>query len=45
MTREALVALIGRMLDAKTRNRPPPTSEEEDWLYGSAGFAEPHEHG
>ena len=45
MTRETLEALIGRMLDAETRTTLPPTGEEEDWLYGSAGFTEPDEHG
>lgn len=45
MTRETLEALIGRMLDAETRDTPPPPGEEEDWLYGSAGFTEPDGHG
>lgn len=45
MTRETLEDLIGRMLDAETRNAPPPVGEEGDWLYGSAGFTEPDEHG
>ncbi len=45
MTRETLEALIGRMLDAETRNAPPPVGQEGDWLYGSAGFTEPGEHG
>lgn len=45
MTREGLEALIGRMLDAETRTTPPPTGEEGDWLYGSAGFTEPDGHG
>lgn len=45
MTREMLEVLIGRMLDAETRTTPPPPGEEEDWLYGSAGFTEPDEHG
>ena len=45
MARETLEALIGRMLDAETRDTPPPPGEEGDWLYGSAGFTEPDEHG
>lgn len=45
MTRDTLEALIGRMLDAETRDTPPPAGEEGDWLYGSAGFTDPDEHG
>ena len=45
MTHEALEALIGRMLDAEKRETPPPAGEEGDWLYGSAGFTEPDQHG
>lgn len=45
MTRDTLEALIGRMLDVETRTTPPPAGEEGDWLYGSAGFTEPDEHG
>lgn len=45
MTRDTLEILIGRMLDAETRTTPPPPGEEGDWLYGSAGFTEPDEHG
>jgi len=45
MTRETLEVLIGRMLDAETRTTPPPVCEEGDWLYGSAGFTDPDEHG
>ena len=45
MTRETLAALIGRMLDAETLTTPPSPGEEGDWLYGSAGFTEPDEHG
>ena len=41
MTRETLETLIGRMFDAETRDTPPPTGEEEDWLYGSAGSPHP----
>ena len=45
MTGETLEALIGRMLDAEMRDMPPPAGEEADWLYGSAGFTAPDEHG
>jgi hypothetical protein len=45
MTRETLEALIGRMLDAETRTTPPPVYEGGGWLYGSAGFTKPDEHG
>lgn len=45
MTRDTLAALIGRILDAETRTTPPPSDEVGEWLYGSAGFTEPDEHG
>lgn len=45
ITPEMLEALIERMLDTKTRETPPPADEAGDWLYGSAGFTEPDEHG
>lgn len=45
MTRKTLEILIGRMLDAETRDIPPPAGEEADWFYGSAGFTAPDEHG
>jgi len=45
MTRDTLEALIDRMLDAERRTTPPPAGETGDWLYGTAGFTEPDEHG
>lgn len=35
MTRDTLEALIGRMLDAETRDTPPPAGEEGDPPYSS----------
>lgn len=46
--RDALAALIGRMLQAEARTDAPPESERGNWLYGSVGpteFTEPDEHG
>lgn len=48
MEREALAALIGRMLYAEARTDAPPESERGDWLYGGVGpaeFTDPDAHG
>jgi len=45
LDRDALLALLDRTLRAETVADAPPAAERGDWLYGSAGFAEPDEHG
>ena len=45
LDRDALVALIERMLRAEAVSDAPPAAERGDWLYGSAGFTDPDEHG
>lgn len=43
--RDAVVALLDQALGAAARNEASPEAERQDWLYGSAGFTEPDEHG
>ena len=45
LDREALLALLDRMLRAEAVTDAPPAAERGGWLYGSAGFTEPDEHG
>ena len=45
LDRDGLVVLIDRMLRAEAVADAPPAAERGDWLYGSAGFTEPDEHG
>lgn len=48
MEREALAALIERMLHAEARTDAPPENEHGDWLYGGVGpteFTKPDAHG
>ena len=45
LDRDALLALLDRMLCAEAVADTPPAAERGDWLYGSAGFTEPDEHG
>ena len=45
LDRDGLVALIDRMIRAEPVADAPPAAERGDWLYGSAGFTEPDEHG
>ena len=45
LDRDALLALLDRMLRAEAVTDAPPATERGDWLYGSAGFTEPDEHG
>lgn len=45
LDRDALLALLDRMLRAEAVTDAPPADERGDWLYGSAGFTEPDEHG
>lgn len=46
--RDALVALLDRMIRAEARTEAPPESERGEWLYGGVGpleFTEPDAHG
>ena len=43
--RDAIVAMFDQALRKETRTEPPSQAERNDWLYGSAGFTEPDEHG
>ena len=43
--RDAIVVMFDQALLAETRTEPPSQAERSDWLYGSAGFTEPDEHG
>lgn len=48
MKRDALLALIDRMIRAEARTEAPPESERGDWLYGGVGpieFTEPDPNG
>ena len=45
LDRDALLALLDRMLRAEAVTDAPPAAERGDWLYGSAGFTESDEHG
>src|SRR3546814_12268465 len=45
LDRDALLALLDRMLRAEAVTDAPPAAERGDWLYGSAGFTEPDEYG
>ena len=45
LDRDALLALLDRMLRAEAVADAPPAAERGEWLYGSAGFTEPDEHG
>ena len=45
LDRDALLALLDRMLRAEAVADAPPAAERGDWLYGSAGFTEPDKHG
>jgi len=45
LDRDALLALLDRMLRAEVVTDAPSAAERADWLYGSAGFTEPDEHG
>ncbi|WP_065847752.1 hypothetical protein [Sphingobium sp. Ndbn-10] len=45
LDRDALVALLDRMLRAEARADAPPETERGEWTYGSVGYTEPDEHG
>lgn len=45
LDRDALLALLDRMLGAEAGTDAPLAAERGDWLYGSAGFTEPDEYG
>ena len=43
--RDALVALLDRMLRAEAREDAPPKAERSEWMYGSVDSGEPDAHG
>ncbi|MCF8709215.1 hypothetical protein [Rhizorhapis sp. SPR117] len=48
LDRDALLALLDRMLRAEARADAPPQAERDDWMFGSIDsteFTEPDEHG
>lgn len=45
LDRDALLELLDQVFRAEAVTNAPPAAERGDWLYGSAGFTEPDEHG